>query len=233
MWRFILITFGFLGFAFWEMSGGANYQPRENSIQARAAKTPDVQSTAIASVRPSEPAEKTPSADAKSLSNLQDSTGERFEITLASVKPVKDSGTADDTARIERVEDKARFLTQPETSEDSAVLAALEEATDAEQQVKQNWPGAIALFEQQAEQASLRREAEAAARAAMDVRYITASAANMRGGPGTDYEKVARLTEGAEVAVISAPGNGWLELQVVSTGETGWMADWLVSAPAQ
>ena len=31
-------------------------------------------------------------------------------------------------------------------------------------------------------------------------------------------------------AVLQAPGNGWLELQVVSTGETGWMADWLVTA---
>ena len=229
MWRFILVTFGFLGFAFWELSGGADYKPHENSIQARATQTPAVKSTALASARPEPKAE----TSAKALSNLQDSTGERFEITLASVKPTQDTGTAGNTARTELVEDKARFLTQPDTSEDAAVLAALGQAEEAEQQLEQNWPGAITLFEQQAEQASLRREAEAAARAAMDVRYVTASSANMRGGPGTDFNKVGRLTEGAEVAVINAPGNGWLELQVMSTGETGWMADWLVSAPAQ
>lgn len=36
MWRFILISFVFLGWAFYEMSGGADYVPAANSIQARA-----------------------------------------------------------------------------------------------------------------------------------------------------------------------------------------------------
>jgi len=34
MWRFILVSFGFLGFAFYELSGGAEYRPDENSLQA-------------------------------------------------------------------------------------------------------------------------------------------------------------------------------------------------------
>lgn len=38
MWRFILITFGFLGFAFYELSGGADYAPREGSRQDLLAK---------------------------------------------------------------------------------------------------------------------------------------------------------------------------------------------------
>ncbi|PKQ11294.1 MAG: SH3 domain-containing protein [Alphaproteobacteria bacterium HGW-Alphaproteobacteria-1] len=36
MWRFILISFVFLGWAFYTMSGGADYTPAANSIQARA-----------------------------------------------------------------------------------------------------------------------------------------------------------------------------------------------------
>src|SRR6056297_3837856 len=36
MWRFILVTFAFLGWSFYELSGGADYTPRTNSIQARA-----------------------------------------------------------------------------------------------------------------------------------------------------------------------------------------------------
>lgn len=36
MWRFVLMSFVFLGWAFYEMSGGADYRPSANSIQARA-----------------------------------------------------------------------------------------------------------------------------------------------------------------------------------------------------
>lgn len=37
MWRFIVVTFGALFLAFYEMSGGADYQPAEGSRQALAA----------------------------------------------------------------------------------------------------------------------------------------------------------------------------------------------------
>lgn len=38
MWRFILVTFGFLFFAFYELSGGADYAPRDGSRQSVAAE---------------------------------------------------------------------------------------------------------------------------------------------------------------------------------------------------
>ncbi len=36
MWRFIVITFGFLGFSFYELSGGSDYAPADGSRQALA-----------------------------------------------------------------------------------------------------------------------------------------------------------------------------------------------------
>ncbi|WP_198586122.1 SH3 domain-containing protein [Roseovarius salinarum] len=36
MWRFIVVVFGFLALAFYELSGGADYAPRPNSLQVRA-----------------------------------------------------------------------------------------------------------------------------------------------------------------------------------------------------
>ena len=36
MWRFISVTFAFLGYAFYTLSGGSDYAPRTQSIQARA-----------------------------------------------------------------------------------------------------------------------------------------------------------------------------------------------------
>ena len=235
MWRFILVTFAFLGFAFWEMSGGADYAPHDNSIQAQA-NTPEPETTepetTIAEVQPAEPAEP------EVIDPPKQDKPERFQITLASLSDMSEAGSAQETARTERVEDKARFLTQS-SEEDNAVLAALEEGGEAADEVKKHWPGAIELFEHQASQAKLREQAEAAARTARagttggDIRYVTATSANMRGGPGTDFARVGNLGEGAEVAVLGTSANGWLELEVLDTGETGWMADWLVSAPAR
>jgi uncharacterized protein YgiM (DUF1202 family) len=36
MWRFVVVSFVFLGWSFYEMSGGAEYVPAPNSVQARA-----------------------------------------------------------------------------------------------------------------------------------------------------------------------------------------------------
>ena len=230
MWRFILVTFAFLGFAFWEMSGGADYAPRDNSIQAQAnAAEPE---TTVADAQPAEPVEP------EVIDLPEQDKPERFQITLASLSDMSEAGSAQETARTERVEDKARFLTES-SDEDNAVLAALDEGGAAADEVKKHWPGAIELFEHQASQAELRKQAEAAARTARsgmtsgDIRYVTATSANMRGGPGTDFARVGNLAEGVEVAVLGTAANGWLELEVLDTGETGWMADWLVSAPAR
>ncbi|MEO1140698.1 MAG: SH3 domain-containing protein, partial [Pseudomonadota bacterium] len=161
---------------------------------------------------------------AASPATLEDTSGNRFEIMLASVQ-----SDLPRTATQPQGEDKVADLTQPETPEDAAVVAAL---SNTQEEVREVWPGAIELFAQRTARQELRQEAEAAARAAMDIRYITGSVVNMRGGPGTEYQKITSLTEGTEVAVLQSPGNGWLELQVVDTGQTGWMADWLVSAAA-
>lgn len=36
MWRFLIVTFAFLGWGFYELSGGADYEPRAGSLQAEA-----------------------------------------------------------------------------------------------------------------------------------------------------------------------------------------------------
>jgi len=38
MWRFVLVSFVFLGWAFYEMSGGADYRPAPGSLQADATR---------------------------------------------------------------------------------------------------------------------------------------------------------------------------------------------------
>lgn len=217
MWRFMLITFGFLGFAFYELSGGADYKPHTNSLQARTAQTATVE---VAELEP---------AEAPSIAELADAAPEtrpadRLGITLASIQ-------VDESEYPNQTEAKSERVTASDATLDEAEQQALEAA---EEDVRDVWPGAIELFQlqeakriQQTESLKAIKQDEQAAN--FDIRYVTGNLVNMRGGPGTEYGKVGKLTQGTEVAVLEAPGNGWLMLRVMDTGEEGWMADWLVS----
>ncbi|MEM8576599.1 MAG: SH3 domain-containing protein [Pseudomonadota bacterium] len=61
-----------------------------------------------------------------------------------------------------------------------------------------------------------------------DIRAVTGSRVNVRGGPGTDFSVVNRLTRGAEVEILQDPGTGWVKLRPVGGGPVGWMADFLL-----
>ena len=187
MWRFILLTFAFLGWSFFELSGGFGYQPAANSIQAQ------VRSTFISPVsRPgaarkqrlakASPAQPTiPAADPAIITPAHhDPTADPGTVpapTLASVQ------TDTPTVQPDPPETKAALLTEP---------ASLPAAT-------------------------------------IDLSQVSGTVANMRGGPGITYGTVAKLAHGTQVSILQNTGSGWLELQVVETGQTGWIAEWLVS----
>ena len=56
MKRFILLTFGFLGWAFYEMSGGADFQPASVRMAANADQMP-TQESGITAETSNEPVE--------------------------------------------------------------------------------------------------------------------------------------------------------------------------------
>ena len=93
MWRFILISFAFLGWSFYVLSGGADYEPRLESIQARAkldnvrplARPDPVQVVELVQEAPvSDDAEAVTRA-LSLLENLEVTTNGKIEVTLASV----------------------------------------------------------------------------------------------------------------------------------------------------
>ena len=61
------------------------------------------------------------------------------------------------------------------------------------------------------------------------MRSVTGRSVNVRGGPGTDFSVVSRMTRGDQVEVLQDPGNGWVQMRPVGGGTTGWMADFLLS----
>lgn len=64
---------------------------------------------------------------------------------------------------------------------------------------------------------------------APDIRRVNRDLVKMRSGPGLGYSVVAPLTHATEVEVLSASENGWLELRPVAGGQTGWIAEFLLT----
>lgn len=201
MWRFIAVTFAFMGFAFYELSGGADYQPRTQPIQTQAKLKavrpvarpgsdvqPEVHLAAVSTKSATEP-EETVSRAALSFADLAPATNDPVTLMLATARPVEVPTVRADAAQIEQ-----------------ATLASL---TGAPVQADEGTEEVIA---------------------SVDIRQIKGNVVNMRMGPGTNYNRVGKLTGGTDVEVLQDPGNGWLKIRVVETRRVGWMADFLVTA---
>lgn len=199
MWRFILVTFAFLGWSFYELSGGSDYAPRAMSIQARA-KVDDVRPVPrpervnviqVADDGQSTIEDTSVTRLITTINDFDPTAGDKINITLASA-----SGADSDLTETGTNLEKVNLLTK----EDETPVVPEMEASELEP------------IEQ------------------LDIRRVTGKVVNMRSGPGTSFDRIAKLTKGAEVEVMQAPEDGWINLRVVETGEIGWMADWLVTA---
>lgn len=63
-----------------------------------------------------------------------------------------------------------------------------------------------------------------------DLREVTGNRVNLRDGPGRDFAAIDQLTQGTVIAVISSGAGAWVEVEVIASGQTGWMsADFLTA----
>lgn len=70
---------------------------------------------------------------------------------------------------------------------------------------------------------------EAASDPEPDIRAVTSARVNMRNGPGTEYDVIGQLVQGALAEVLAAPGNGWLRIRSLEDQRVGWMAERLLA----
>lgn len=205
--RFILLSFGFLGWVFYEMSGGSDFEPR--SVQmARMNPTPEVQTAEIAA--PAEPeAVKVAFVDTDPpLKGIENSVT-RVSLNLTTLQDVlddTDSAEPDQQITADVTDDSGvpqnvGVLTS--SSDTPAIIPSLIDPNDGV---------TIALNDAQG-----------------DIRVVSGNRVNVRGGPGTDYGVVTKLTEGAEVRVLLDNGDGWVKMQPLDGSPEGWMADFLLT----
>lgn len=64
---------------------------------------------------------------------------------------------------------------------------------------------------------------------AQDIRSVSGTRVNVRGGPGTEYAVVASLIQGDQVEVIDDTGEGWVLLRLPDGESVGWVADFLLT----
>lgn len=204
MKTFIILTFGFLGFAFYEMSGGSDFAPaseRQALAQpAGLAKSADIapkaasQNTAAAVAM----IDETPSVTRVSLNltTVNDAVAETMEPT-AKASPEQTSQQV--AAQITPVSfDQGSITSSDETP--AIILPSLIATTPDASEVSG------------------------------DIRTVSANRVNVRGGPSTSHGVVGKLTRGDEVRILEDNGDGWVRMETLNGGETGWMADFLLTS---
>lgn len=199
MLRFILISFGFLAFAFYQMSGGADFDSeklRLSRIEAPAVvNETNLDVAATAQVLRPIPADVT-----------------RVSLDLTSVNDVlRPTNLRTQAARVIPeaevvVTEEEPLIVLPSLITDRVVITPVDFGAADEPA-----PAPIA----------------APNRAA--IRSVTGASVNMRGGPGTSYAVIDRLLRGDKVEILQDPGAGWVQLRPVGSDTTGWIAEFLLS----
>lgn len=197
---YIALTFGVLGFAWYDLSGGAEFKP--GTVTA----APEVEVRPLAARTP-EPAARLPAPETVTLASVAaDEAPVLVTGSIAAERPAlpeiavarRDTGTVD--------------LTSVAPVAETAAV------------------GTDAVAATPAEPATPQIGATPEPEPAPDLRYVTGDRVNLRSGPGTTYAVVGKLFDGDAIAVLDDRGDGWIRIRTESDGREGWMADWLVTA---
>lgn len=186
MLRFIFLTFVFLGWAFYEASGGKDFARQlEQKREMAAAQAAQSASQTVAAQTDAPQTTTVPEAMVTRASFEPASLGASSAVPIVQAAALPEATTHPDPEPA-----------QTEAEQDDPAIANIDEKPVA------------------------------------DVRQVTGTRVNMRNGPSTGYNVVARLTRGTKVLILQEPGNGWVKLKVEETGRVGWMAAKLLE-PAQ
>lgn len=203
-----MLSFAFLGWGFYELSGGADFEPPQRPEPVAAAK-PDA--------RKSEPVRIT----AASLT-AQPVLTRRLQAETP-VRPKADPALRQRVAAAQLASASSVLTSTQAAFSVGSGGGALQLAS------LDGGLASITATPASTSAAASAAAAEPAPEPVIDRRSIRASRVNMRQGPGTNYPVITRLLAGDEVIVIEDSGTGWLHLRAPEKGRVGWIAASLVS----
>ncbi|MGR3676563.1 MAG: SH3 domain-containing protein [Paracoccaceae bacterium] len=223
MSRFVIVSFAALGWAFYELSGGPDFEPPERpepALEVATAQQAESASPSTTTLRVSakpvlaprlSPREKREQqAEARRLERQKQlARQERLAKEAAeSRRDVLDRGLTGGLGLFDSTLDTTTIT----FSADDSGLTQLVTTTETNELIETVEDDFVGFTEPKP-----------------DLREVIATRVNMRDGPGTVYPIVARLTIGNEVLVLDDSGNGWLRLRVAEGQQTGWVAASLIS----
>jgi Bacterial SH3 domain len=211
--KYVFISFIFMGWVFFELSGGTDFETPTDPARSTVTSTP------LQTPVPVVPVEIRTTALTLPATAPADETSESKPTTAVAVISTEPEATLEPANTVD-------LTTTPPVT-----LVSLEQSREKFGGLLENFdPNAIRLSETTT--ANLGPEMiEEPELPVADLRTISGVRVNMRNGPGTTYDVLMRLTLGDEVEVLDDSGSGWLRLRLVSNRTVGWISASLVSKP--
>lgn len=203
MTRVIIITFAMLGWSFYVMSGGPDFEPRGTRAE---------QPVRVASVPEPKPAPAPTSRAEELVTNV----ATRAVPVRVEPEPLVEEDTAVVLSQV--VADPLSQFSAFDENGASFTLASLEDGAAGLLQVEPEIQDDVTPTSQVVEPEK-------------DIREISGTRVNMRDGPGTIYPIIAKATIGQRVEVLSDSGTGWLRLRLLPNQRVGWISASLVRKP--
>lgn len=210
MKRFILISFGFLAFAFYEMSGGSDFD-----------------ASAVRDARMAKAEAEDAAKQAKKLARAEAAKPAPAEqvVVAAAPKVIVDTDPPLDNG-VTRV--SLNLTTINTTSQAQPAAAVPQNVITSSADTPAIIPSLIDPNDGiTADNSSVTVSIPTSA--AEDIRTVSGNRVNVRGGPGTDFGIVGRLVRGDAVKIIQDDGNGWVRFEGINGDKGGWMADFLLT----
>lgn len=205
----MLLTFAFLAWGFWELSGGAGFVPETR---------PDLVAEA-APQRAAEPAVEPPVLVTRASSMTAPLGGQTAPAATQGDADIIQASLSSPAPAAVPTED-----TQVTVQEEAFVFQSLVEGAPTVADILPDSDIAVILPE-----GTATVQSASAPQVSGNIRQVAGSRVNMRSGPGTNYGVVTTLTGGTDVEVFEVNADGWARLRSVSTGQEGWMAERLLT----
>ena len=195
MKRFILLSFVFMGWAFYEFTGGAEFVPQPPARLAKYEADKKPPNEAVAQTSASQKIDQT-TTTVQIIPQSEDVT--LASLDLSDTQAVLTSVTGTEPLRL-APRSSLFSAPSPTPTNDLAIFSLTQEA---EPEVRESGD----------------------TKSALDLRKVRSARVNMRNGPGTQYSVLSKLKRGDKVHVLQESDNGWVKLKVLEGGRIGWMS---------
>lgn len=216
--RLMVLGTGFVGAAWYILSGGANYTAGAHGVTVFASVSPsraapysrsysDVKAPDTRAVLASNQVAVRP-ANADSLTSLSETDAISSSVVSTSFVPVQRTLDAENKKQL-----AAMFATP---AQDGAIQVPI---------VKSSFSEGAATPETQISPIQLVSPQKLAITAPnAEYRLVTGGSVNLRQGPGTNHAVATKLSRGAEVEILDETAAGWVKLRSLQGGNIGWMS---------